>query len=241
MPAEIELAGIQGEIAKIFGRITANELPTEFFAPSFKRLALEASAILDAHFGLVNSFSRHLWPATQLDERGYLGRSIITVMAEAQQVIFGAINQIRREPLLGPKVTASTKPPYVDGAIISSLGTAKSHSYDLARLIQMCRELNVAHQEECHVSVIILVRAIIDHVPPIFGERTFTAVANNLPHSKKKSLLNLENSSRNIADSYLHQHIRKREVLPTATEVNFSPDMSVLLGEVVRALAEQQG
>lgn len=44
----------------------------------------------------------------------------------------------------------------------------------------------------------------------------------------------LENSSRKIADSYLHTKIRKKESLPNKTQVNFSNDIDVLLAEIIR-------
>ncbi|MDX6289746.1 MAG: hypothetical protein QOH42_1545, partial [Blastocatellia bacterium] len=37
--------------------------------------------------------------------------------------------------------------------------------------------------------------------------------------------------------SVLHQQIRKREVIPSRTQVNFSNDLEVLLGEVIRRLS----
>ncbi|TIL85780.1 MAG: hypothetical protein E5Y73_28520 [Mesorhizobium sp.] len=169
-------------------------------------------------------------------KRDFSGGSLMTVMGEANQIIFGAINHMLREPLLGVQSKAISKPVYVDASTIAALGELSHPDFDFSRLIQMCRELNTAHQSECHISVILLVRAIIDHIPPIFGQTTFTAAANNLPLSKKKTFLNLGNSSRNIADSYLHQHVRRRENLPTPTEVNFSQDLSVVLAEVINAI-----
>jgi hypothetical protein len=81
------------------------------------------------------------------------------------------------------------------------------------------------------------VRAVTDHVPPIFGAPTFAEVANNIGgKSIKASLHRLETSSRHIADSVLHQQIRKREVVPNRTQVNFSNDLDVLLGEIIRRL-----
>ena len=74
--------------------------------------------------------------------------------------------------------------------------------------------------------------------PPIFNCKSFGEVANNYQSSKsiKASMLHLGTSLRNIADSHLHQHIRQAEVLPAYSQVNFSADLDVLLGEVVRIL-----
>lgn len=46
----------------------------------------------------------------------------------------------------------------------------------------------------------------------------------------------LQKSSRKIADSHLHIMIRKKEVLPNATQVDFKNDLDRLLGEIVRIL-----
>src|SRR5207244_7242236 len=88
-------------------------------------------------------------------------------------------------------------------------------------------------------AVAMLARSILDHVPPIFGVKNFAEVANNYAggsKSFKQSMQHLENSSRKIADAHLHVQIRSKEVLPTKTQVNFSSDMDVLLGEIVRIL-----
>ena len=77
---------------------------------------------------------------------------------------------------------------------------------------------------------------LLDHVPPIFGFNTFKEVSANYKSGKslKASLKNLENSSRNISDGVLHQKIRRKETLPTLNQANFSPDIDVLLGEIIR-------
>ena len=82
-----------------------------------------------------------------------------------------------------------------------------------------------------------LLRASIDHVPPIFRVTTFAEVANNVGgKSDKKSLLRLQKASRDISDAVLHQRIRRREVLPTAIQVDFKNELDVLLSEIVRQL-----
>jgi hypothetical protein len=100
----------------------------------------------------------------------------------------------------------------------------------------MCDELNVAHDNDCFMSIAMLVRGIVDHVPPIFGCVSFNEVANNYSGatSFKKSMQNLNHSLRNIADAYLHVQIRAKESTPTAVQVNFSADLDVLLAEVLR-------
>ena len=111
----------------------------------------------------------------------------------------------------------------------------KRGKFDFSRLLQMLTELNHAFSIGNYISVILLVRAILDHVPPVFNLNTFAEVANNHgTKSFKDSMLHLENSSRKIADSYLHTRIRSKESLPNKTQVNFSNDLDVLLAEIVR-------
>ena len=82
----------------------------------------------------------------------------------------------------------------------------------------------------------MLVRAITDHIPPIFGEPNFQGVANNYADQKsfKKSMANLDRSLRNIADGALHGQIRRRESIPGSAQVSFGADLDVLLAEIIR-------
>lgn len=127
---------------------------------------------------------------------------------------------------------------FVDSQRIKELRAITSDKYDLARLIRMCEEINDNFLRKNYISVIVLVRAIINHVAPIFSFKSFLEVANNYKceSSLKDIFQHLENSSRKIADGYLHIPARKKEILPTRTQVNSSQDLDLLLGEVVRIL-----
>jgi hypothetical protein len=132
----------------------------------------------------------------------------------------------------------SFEPSFVDASRIAHLKAIHSPRFDLTRLIQLCKELNGASASASYLSVAVLARALIDHVPPIFGVRTFAEIQTNYSGSRsfKESMSHLDLSCRKIADAHLHIQIRSREVLPTRTQVNFSNDIDVLLAEVVRIL-----
>jgi hypothetical protein len=127
---------------------------------------------------------------------------------------------------------------YVSHSRINELTAIKHPDFDLRRLIALCEELNRCAESECVFATAMLTRAIIDHVPPIFGLGTFAQVASNYAGSKsfKASVQHLEKSARYIADGHLHGQIRRKEVLPTWTQVDFSRDLDVLLSEIVRIL-----
>ena len=127
---------------------------------------------------------------------------------------------------------------YVNEERLKTLRTIRTDDFDLAKLIRLLEELNECSQADCHMATIMIVRAVLDHVPPIFGFGTFKEVANNYrgQGSFKISMEHLENSSRKIADQHLHGAIRNKEVLPNKTQVNFSNELDVLLAEIVRIL-----
>jgi len=128
---------------------------------------------------------------------------------------------------------------FVDPDRIKQIRKIKSKKFDLAKLIRICEELNNASATKNHITIPLLVRAVIDHIPPIFGHVSFSQVANNYSNggrSFKKAMIRLENSLRNIADINIHSQVRSKEVLPTVIQADFTPELDLLLSEVVRIL-----
>jgi len=132
----------------------------------------------------------------------------------------------------------TTSRAYVDPDRINDLKSLPTSKFDISKLVQMCEELNICFAGECYLAMIMLTRAIIDHVPPIFECNTFAEVASNCGGSKsfKDAMANLGRSSRKIADHYLHAQIRRSEALPNVTQIDFSNDLDFLLSEIVRIL-----
>lgn len=154
----------------------------------------------------------------------------------------------RRDPeIIEPKIlfpTRNNNPAsplfefYINQNRLSEIRAIESDKFDLTKLVKLCEELNECYNSEHYLATSMLVRAITDHIPPIFDCKDFSEVANNYAGSKsfKKSMQNLEKSLRNIADGHLHNRIRSKEVLPNKTQINFTNDLDVLLSEVVRLL-----
>jgi hypothetical protein len=127
--------------------------------------------------------------------------------------------------------------PYVDTARIQELSRITSDQYDLSKLLRLCNELSAAHEHGLNYSVIMLLRSILDHVPPIFGCSTFAQVASQIGGSSDKALLSrLEETSRKLADIHLHRQARKKEPALNPTQVNFKSELDFLLGEIVSTL-----
>ncbi len=127
-------------------------------------------------------------------------------------------------------------PMLIDTARLSEVRTLQGTRYDLTRLVQLCEGLNACYQVGAYHAVIMLTRAILDHVPPLFGCKSFTEVANSYAGTRsfKQSMDHLQGGARNIADQHLHSQIRAVESLPNATQVNFSQHLDLLLAEIVR-------
>jgi len=150
------------------------------------------------------------------------------------EVQSAAQQQGRREVRLN-----ATSRAYVDPDRIDELKQITHPDHDLAKVVRLCEELNICFAGECYLAVAMLTRALIDHIPPLFGCKKFTELSNNYPagsKSFKESMQNLENSCRKIGDQHLHVQIRRSESLPTARQVDFGNDVDVLLGEIARNL-----
>lgn len=133
------------------------------------------------------------------------------------------------------KLKPSSVANYVDPERIDELINLDDDHFDFTKFVAFLKELNISYSHGLYLSIPLLVRAIIDHVPPIFGKANFAEVCGSHgSHSFKEIMKNLNNSSRKIADSFLHSQIRKKENLPNKTQINFSNDLDVLLQEIIR-------
>ena len=240
---EQELEKIIEALRDMEGRF---EQPTTAAAPhlsstdraAFKRLMLEAKGILGAALG-ISDFGLPLLQMTNLPGFGAFNPPMLEQFHEAIGLVEGGLNQVRRKSSQLRKIpNAVGKPTYVDPGRILQLRSAKSQHWDLKRLVRLLEELNIAHDHELHMATAMLVRAIADHVPPIFSAKNFSEVANNYPapRSFSEQMQQLDTSLRKIADMHLHQPVRKAEVLPSAPQVDFRGAVDVLLSEVVRLL-----
>jgi hypothetical protein len=217
------------------GSMLGFHLPSEEDARA-RRLVVEAKALMDEGLGIANDFSLNL-VSTANSMRGISGGISLAGLRTARELVSGAAARAARK---AAQSTSSPSPAqkasfYVAETRISELKALRAR-FDMTRLVRLCEELNLAHQAECHMTKAMVVRAIADHVPPIFGCSAFAEVANNYAGSKsfRGSMQHLQSSLRHIADSHLHTQIRMTEILPTAQQVDFAADLDALLAEVIR-------
>ncbi|UOX87846.1 hypothetical protein MUY14_40100 [Amycolatopsis sp. FBCC-B4732] len=127
---------------------------------------------------------------------------------------------------------------YVSSRITESLkAKSEASSFDLDKLLRLTSELNQNFAQRNPYACHALLRTILDHIPPIFGQRNFDAVAANHSWSRSdKKYIKFLAEFRGQADDVLHRQIGsspsfiEMEDLPPRARVN------ALMAEVLRLL-----
>jgi hypothetical protein len=103
----------------------------------------------------------------------------------------------------------------VDPPLIARLEGLKSSTYDVGALVRMCEEINSSYAHGNVLAAALLMRTVLNHVPPVFGFDTFSQVLANVGKSLKDSFDHLENGLRKIADFHTHRKIaQSSRILP---------------------------
>lgn len=123
---------------------------------------------------------------------------------------------------------------FVDDGTLRELQSKTSAEFDFRKLVRFCEELNDAYSRANYLSSVLLIRAVMNHVPPVFGCRTFSEVTAQAGRSLKAVFERLEDSARPIADLHTHALIRKKESLPTKHQVEpYKAGFELLIQEVM--------
>jgi hypothetical protein len=116
------------------------------------------------------------------------------------------------QPPIAARPAPSRRPGYVDPQVSASL-TARAETMDLdpGKLTRLVAELNDNYSRGNAYAAHALLRAILDHIPPLLGCADFKAAANNYPWSRTdrgyaRRLLDFKLQ----ADDALHRQISKR-------------------------------
>lgn len=128
----------------------------------------------------------------------------------------------------------------IDPGLIERLSNVELQKFDIVFLVRMCREINSCFAHSNLVATVLLMRAVLNYVPPLFGYETFSQVVANIGRSFKDSFDHLEKGLRKIADFHTHRRIGTAEFYPSIAQVEpYKPQFELLLQQVVqRAQAE---
>lgn len=169
--------------------------------------------------------------------------SFITGVAEQLNEFLYLIDKVvAQNKSTGQKVQNEdvSRTAYVDKKTLLRLNKIESDNFDLSRLISFCNELDDNYSLENYHSCAMLLRAVLDHIPPIFGKKNFEDVcAQHGGRSFKDIMRPLNETAKKIGDDYLHTQISKKVLAVTKTQVSFQANLDTLLNEVA-AILEQK-
>lgn len=123
---------------------------------------------------------------------------------------------------------------FLNTEVLEELKKITNPKYDTAKLVKFCEELNDSYSRANYISCALLIRAVMNHVPPIFNAEKFSQVVANSSRSVKAVLSHLESQARPIADLHTHFLIRAKEQVPTKYQIEpYKPSFEILIQEVI--------
>lgn len=152
------------------------------------------------------------------------------------EYVFGLEEIVKAKARYGKsKTNEMNEETYISIERTKELKLIQHKNYDLNKLVRLVEELNLSWRHQNYYSVGLLLRTIINHIPPIFNAKTFDQVIAEIPNTKnfKKTFTHLNNCLREIADNHTHQMIRQKEVLPNKQQVDYKSDLDVLISEII--------
>lgn len=149
------------------------------------------------------------------------------------------LDNLKQEPLVAKSESALVENgEFIAESILLELRKIKSAEFDIKKLLRFCEELNDSYSSGNYFSCAFLIRAVMNHVPPIFSHQKFSQVVVNSGKSLKKIFSQLEQDSRPIADLHAHIVIRKKEQLPSKHQIEpYKPSFEILIQEIISLLS----
>ena len=154
-----------------------------------------------------------------------------------------AIIDYLREATQNPNyaVDAANNAAFLDADVLIKLKAVRSSRLDTTKLVKMCEELNDAYGRGNYISSTLLLRAIINHVPPVFEASKFSEVVASSGRSVKAILGRLNDEVRPIGDPHTHFLMRRTEQLPTKNQIEpYKASFEVLIQEVIVRLGSDE-
>jgi Putative DNA-binding domain len=112
-----------------------------------------------------------------------VGWHLRSVNQAAEQVVFERVTE--SQVSLGENDHSASWAPYVDGQVITAIkGHGGPGQLDRTKLLRLIEELNENYARGSAYAAHAVLRALLDHIPPLLGCTNFTAVTNNYPWSR---------------------------------------------------------
>jgi hypothetical protein len=111
-------------------------------------------------------------------------------------------------PQESPKVEGNSRVGFVHPTVIDEIEKYGGGKWDCSKLLGLIHELDENYRSANSYAAHALLRALLDHVPPLFGQTGFAGVVNNHRWGRTDTgYLKQLNSFRNQADEVLHRQI----------------------------------
>lgn len=152
-------------------------------------------------------------------------------------VVIDALREASADPEYGENVASNSA--FLNADLLLALKALPAPKFDVSKLVKMCEELNDSYARGNYISAALLIRAVMNHTPPIFGANSFREVVSQSGRSVKAILARLEDEARPIADLHTHMHIRKKEHIPSKNQIEpYKAPFEILISEVIARLGD---
>jgi len=203
-------------------------------------------AIAARHISVHETCANFIWPSNTYDNNGraFVDQVLVPFSRDWLRLIRPHLESEERtsendgQPLRDTSGVSAES--FVNAERLAALRALKPNKpLDINKLVRLCEELNICYPKGAYFACAMLVRALLDHVPPAFGYRTFDEVINNYAggRSFREAMSYAATMARKIADMHLHAPMRRVEALPNNTQVDFRQAVDLLLGEIISVLS----
>lgn len=130
---------------------------------------------------------------------------------------------------------------YINPDIIKALKNTNSVKWDLTKLIALLEEVNSSYKLGNYYSCIFILRAILDHIPPVFSQNNIQGLVNNYPWSNSKHAT-MRKKMEKLLDFYntghikIHTPISKKKQYVDSADLPESSNFNLLLEEMISQL-----
>ncbi len=158
------------------------------------------------------NLSQHLYPSIPLETRKHAAEQIDVLL---RQVIiqYKSEDSVSPSPLKNVNNPNQETEPYVNKNILEGF-RLKEGAFNYQKLITLIEELNFNVENKKTYSSCMILRAILDHVPPLLEKKDFKDVVNSYnwgsERSSPRKAVKLLLDFKNIPDDVLHGQITNK-------------------------------
>jgi hypothetical protein len=121
----------------------------------------------------------------------------------------------------------------VEPAIVSRLATTKSAHVNVASLVRMCTEINSSYANRNLLATVLLMRAVLTHIPALFGYGSFAEVLANVGNGLDESFAHLETGLQRLAELHTDRRVGSSAVYPSVVQVDpLKPHFASIMQQV---------